>query len=391
LERKTVFTLNAMVRIFGALILTLFLFAGCDEDEEGPTGSERLAWDRHEPLLEGNKLRAAVFADENNGWFVGLEGVILNTSDGGDNWSCQQSGTNENLWEVTFYDADTGWAVGENGSLLRTTDGGLNWTATLFDTITGHIYSVAFEDGRNGWGVGEYGTIVRTTDGGRRWARDSSGTDQVLRGVSFFGNVGLAVGDAGTVLRTTKDTEWSDWSVQTISTDDLLAVTLVNSDTGWAVGENGAIWVTTDSGITWSVQNSGVSETLTDVVFADALTGIVVGSDGIILSTSDGGGTWVGDTSATWHDLYGVCFAGATDAWAVGSLEILRSTNSSDSWSGKFYGQLTVVTVGRMRQVARRHTLRCMTSSFSTKTWAGRSDMPVRYSKPPTAVITGCT
>ena len=335
MEKKAVFELNAVVRMAGMLILALLLFAGCEEDGEGPTESISLAWDRHYPVLEGNKLRAVVFANENEGWIAGTEGVILHTSDGGNNWSHQECGTKENLWDITFFDTDTGWAVGENGRLMRTINGGTVWKQTQFDTITGDIYGVAFEDGQNGWAVGEFGTVVRTTDGGRSWARDTSGTDQILRSVTLFGNVALAVGNAGTVLRATKQSEWSDWSVDTLGTNSLWAVTLANEATGWAVGENGAIWHTTDDGVTWSEQTSDVSETLTDVVFTDALNGLIVGSGGTILSTSNGGEIWAVDASATWHNLFGVCHAGQAKAWAVGSLTILHSTNGGSSWSAE--------------------------------------------------------
>ena len=354
MEKKAVFELNAMVRMAGVLILALFLFAGCDEDGEGPTDSISLAWDHHYPVLEGNKLHAVAFADGNEGWIVGMEGVVLHTSDGGNNWSSQKSGTRENLWDITFFDTDTGWAVGENGRLMRTINGGAVWKQTQFDTITGDIYGVAFEDGQNGWAVGEMGTVVRTTDGGRSWARETSGTDETLRSAfsrspSLEGNERnlwlLAVGDAGTVVRIWEDSDFVGVLARTIDTNDLWAVALVDSATGWAVGENGAIWSTTDGGFTWSKQTSGVSETLTDVVFADASTGVVVGSAGTILSTSDGGETWAVDTSATWHNLFGVCFASQTETWAVGSLTILHSTSGGSSWSAEPSGTARYATL----------------------------------------------
>jgi len=343
LKKRASLNLNTMVRTAGALLVMLFLFAGCEEDKiEGPSGPEHVAWTQHDPLLEGNKLQAATFVDENEGWIVGKEGVVLHTSDGGNSWSSQHV-VNENLWDITFFDGDTGWAVGENGTLLWTIDGGLSWPATLFDTISDDIYSVVFEDGHSCWAVGTNGTILRTTDAGRSWSREiTSGTGQTLRGVAVAGMVALAVGDAGIVMRTFGSVEvHTEWSAQTIDTNNLWAVTLIDEASGWAVGENGAIWITTDSGNTWSEQTSNVSETLTDVVFASATTGLIVGSSGMILSTTDGGDNWVVDTSATWHDLFGVCLAGQNDAWAVGSLTLLHSTNSGNSWVPKPSGTVS--------------------------------------------------
>ena len=55
-------------------------------------------------------------------------GTIIRTTDGGNNWIIQNSGTTTNLWDVYFTDANTGTAVGEAGIILRTTDGGNTWT-----------------------------------------------------------------------------------------------------------------------------------------------------------------------------------------------------------------------------------------------------------------------
>lgn len=333
MKKRALLKPNVIVRTAGVLFFVLFVFAGCDEDKEGPSGPERVAWTQHEPVLEGNKLRAVVFASENEGWIVGREGVILHTGDGGATWSNQRC-TNDNLWDVTFFDTDTGWAVGENGTLLRTTKGGSEWSATPFETTSDDLFSVAFEDGENGWAVGGNGTILRTIDGGRRWDHVTSGTNVTLRGISIFENVGLIVGDSGTILRATKDTGWSAWSPVTNGFIHYLwAVTLADSDRGWAVGEGGLILFTSDGGEIWTSQTSSVNKTLTDVVFISATTGFVVGSNGTILTTGDGGENWAVDTSATWHDLFGVCYAGQSDAWAVGNLTLLHSTNGGSSWS----------------------------------------------------------
>jgi len=51
--------------------------------------------------------------------------------------------------------------------------------------------------------VGDGGTILRTTNGGINWISQSSGTTENFRGVSFTDvNNGTVVGDYGTILRT---------------------------------------------------------------------------------------------------------------------------------------------------------------------------------------------
>ena len=51
-------------------------------------------------------------------------GTILGTSDGGDSWSPQVSGTRRYLTGISMLDAKTATAVGEYGTILHTITGG---------------------------------------------------------------------------------------------------------------------------------------------------------------------------------------------------------------------------------------------------------------------------
>ncbi len=42
-------------------------------------------------------------------------------------WIQQNSGTNENLYDIEFINDQTGWAVGDAGVVIKTTNGGTNW------------------------------------------------------------------------------------------------------------------------------------------------------------------------------------------------------------------------------------------------------------------------
>ncbi|MDH4158613.1 MAG: glycosyl hydrolase, partial [candidate division Zixibacteria bacterium] len=62
--------------------------------------------------------------DANRGTVVGIGGTILRTTDGGDTWVNQASGTDNWLETVCFTDRNTGTAVGIGGTILRATTGG---------------------------------------------------------------------------------------------------------------------------------------------------------------------------------------------------------------------------------------------------------------------------
>jgi len=66
------------------------------------------------------------FANENTGWMVGDAGIIIKTTNAGENWRAQQNPYlgNGGLWSVHFFGIDTGWTVSETGRVLHTVNGG---------------------------------------------------------------------------------------------------------------------------------------------------------------------------------------------------------------------------------------------------------------------------
>ena len=58
---------------------------------------------------------------------------------------------------------------------------------------------------------------------------------------------------------------------------ELTAVSFIDADRGWAVGDRGVIWHTSDGGRSWKLQNSAVTCRLEAVQFLDADNGFVVG------------------------------------------------------------------------------------------------------------------
>ena len=83
---------------------------------------------------------------------------------------------------------------------------------------------------------------------------------------------------------------------------------IVDADTGWAVGSSGILWKTTDGGSTWSTQTSGTTRDLYGVYFLDPNTGFVIGASGTTLKTTDGGSNWTRDDITTVGDLFSIIF-----------------------------------------------------------------------------------
>lgn len=119
---------------------------------------------------------------------------------------------------------------------------------------------------------------------------------------------------------------------------------MLDSSTGWAVGNTGLILKTTDGGSTWNSQTSGTTTNLRSVHFADANQGWAVGVSGLILISTDGGTSWTQETSGVSTELRRVFFVNANTGYAVGATgTILKRTsgpttfvvtNTNDSGTG---------------------------------------------------------
>lgn len=182
--------------------------------------------------------------------------------------------------------------------------------------------------------VGENGTILRTTNAGVSWVAQTSNTGETLRSVSFVSaSAGIAVGSEGTILRTADGgATWT--SIVSGTTSFLRSVSFPTTAVAVAVGNNGTILRSTNGGLSWVSQTSGTASVLRGVAFVDANTGWAVGGAGVILKTTNGGATWAAQTSNTTNSLIGVSFVDANIGVAVGDNgTILRTTNGGTTWS----------------------------------------------------------
>lgn len=80
-------------------------------------GASGSGWHWQNPLPQGNSLHGASLVNANTATLVGDYGTIVRTTDGGNSWTIQTSGTTQTLWAVSFTDALTGTAVGDGARL----------------------------------------------------------------------------------------------------------------------------------------------------------------------------------------------------------------------------------------------------------------------------------
>ncbi|MCA1958338.1 MAG: hypothetical protein LDL14_07410, partial [Nitrospira sp.] len=133
------------------------------------------------------------------------------------------------------------------------------------------------------------GTILTTEDGGVTWvAREAQGA------VTFFDvfftdrSNGWAVGNAGALFQTSDGgREWSDHSLpcgkSCTKLVDLLQVRFTGPQVGWIVGDRGALYRTTDAGFTWVPETAIAPVSLFGLSFVGTGQGWAVGAKGAIV------------------------------------------------------------------------------------------------------------
>ena len=187
--------------------------------------------------------KASCFINTLTGWILGMDGKILKTTNGGDNWIEQNSGTSNGLMSSYFFNSSLGWIVGYSRTILHTSDGGTNWikqeSGVTYEYAS--FLSVFFVDAMTGWISGNGGRILHTTDGGNNWGEQVSNTFSSLVSAQFIdADTGWVVGRYGAILKTVDG--GNIWEKQENETDkDLTAIHLVNSKNIWIVGGRGTI------------------------------------------------------------------------------------------------------------------------------------------------------
>ncbi len=270
-------------------------------------------------------------------WVCGVNGVILNSNNGGQSWQHQKSGTTLVFNAIHFFDQNNGLVAGEDGVILRTNDGGSVWSDRSVITFE-DLLGIDFSSETHGIIVGTNGLLIRTTNGGTSWNSPNSRTAKNIRSVDLYdANIGVAVGDSGLIIKTTNG--GASWSlVPSITSRQLNTAKFVNSANVYAVGAAGTVLRSTDAGDTWLFYSNITSNELRSLFFLDENTGWVSGTNGLVYQTTDGGGSWVPQNSGMTFTTGGqaindISFSNSTQGWGVSTGGvIIASNNSGVNW-----------------------------------------------------------
>jgi photosystem II stability/assembly factor-like uncharacterized protein len=276
---------------------------------------------------------------------VGNNGIILKTTNSGNDWVSQNSGTTNNLIAVSLYNT-YGAAVGDN-IICSTTDEGDTWSTVNTNKLA--ICVIYYWSGHFGPDIivgCSDGTLLYSTDIGLNW-NDTLMIIEPIVAIGFFlvyppnGPEILTFSSnsytAYTVFPINQSSIWNIYTNPTGFGDTLTSGEMSgfnyligwggnpgpipfllkkdNLDTIWTrvelsqllfqpnditvfsyhglfiCGNNGKIYVSTDDGYNWFEQISGINDDLNSIKFSFIdPTGYAVGDNGVILFTSNGGG-----------------------------------------------------------------------------------------------------
>lgn len=217
---------------------------------------------------------------------VGERGVVLISDDNGVLWKQASVPVSSTLTAVQFLDAQEGWAVGHAGVVLHTTDSGQNWSLQLdgqraaalelaaaeacgepsrigaakrlvTEGADKPLLALHFSDALQGLVVGAYGLAMATEDGGRTW-RSAMGQLPNPRGLHLYalaqqGQTLFVVGEQGLLLRS-RNAGQSFETLPSPYEGSLFAAALLPNGRLMLGGLRGHLFSSDDQGASFQVQ-----------------------------------------------------------------------------------------------------------------------------------------
>ncbi|MBK7159809.1 MAG: hypothetical protein IPH77_15060 [Ignavibacteria bacterium] len=285
------------------------------------------------------------FASALSGWFTSFNGstaTILATTNGGVNWFAQFS-NNSYYFSMDFISTLTGWASGY--SIVRTTNGGTNWIT--IPKPTGEFWNVDFLSRDTGWIVGTSGSIYKTINGGQNWIAQSSGTVDLLIDINMLSlEEGYVTSKSWVNIKNYRRGFKLDLKNKRYDLSYKFSF-FISPSTGFAASSINTILKTTDNGELWTQYLQSPYNNFNSVDFYNKVTGWICGDGGFIQNTTNSGLNWSIKNSTTVNNLYSISIASPSSIWMSGDLgTIIHSSNNGKSEFNFFVNELTGFAAG---------------------------------------------
>jgi photosystem II stability/assembly factor-like uncharacterized protein len=256
---------------------------------------------------QANPLDVA-FTDNHHGFLVGSNRLIEETDDGGASWSPRALALpeEENFRLISIdFNGNEGWIAGQPGLLLHSTDGGQNWDRLLLDTkLPGEPYLITALGTGKAELATNVGAVYQTSDGGSSWQANVSDAAGAVRDLRRDGDGRyVSVSSLGNFFATWQPGQ-DTWQVhQRVSSQRLQSIGYQPDGALWMVARGAQIRFGTDVGDpeTWSKPIIPITNGYgyLDMAWDPAGSIWAGGGSGTLLSSSDGGKSWQKDLVAS--------------------------------------------------------------------------------------------
>jgi photosystem II stability/assembly factor-like uncharacterized protein len=255
---------------------------------------------------------------------VGERGHILISTDHGANWIQAAVPTRAMLTGVFFHDENLGWAVGHDSVILRTADGGLTWELVNWaPEEEAPFFDVWFADADYGVAIGAYGAYSVTDDGGITWEPEViSDGDYHLEKIARAADGRLYIAaEAGVAYRS--DDEGETWEeLLSPYEGSFFGVLPLEGESVLFFGLRGHLFRTDDAGETWDEIETGTVSMLTDGIQTADGTVILTGLGGTVLVSTDGGHSFELYQQANRRGIAAIVDAGGGSLLIVGEFGV---------------------------------------------------------------------
>jgi len=218
---------------------------------------------------------------------VGERGHILVSSDGGQSWTQAKVPTRALLTGVYLHDNQLGWAVGHDSVVLRTRDGGVTWERVHHAPENERpLLDVWFKDAERGLATSAYGELLATSDGGDSWepraVRDGDDFHLNQLAAAADGTLYLA-GEAGHLYRS--DDGGETWvPLPSPYAGSFFGLLPLAEGPVLAFGLRGRLFASADRGKTWTRIETASEATL--------LSGLQIGPGRYVVAGMEGTLVW---------------------------------------------------------------------------------------------------
>ncbi|MGV8016956.1 MAG: YCF48-related protein [Ignavibacteria bacterium] len=234
--------------------------------------------------------------DENVVYCAGMFKTIIKSTNGGLNWIILRngpSGTGFSLFALYFINTSTGWIGGQDNTpyIFKTTNGGETFDSIPTENLNQRVQDFYFIDASTGLGCNNVGKVRKTTNGGYNWNNVNIPIGTYLPNFQNFSFINNSTGYTCTYVKQVFKTtdfgdNWDSLSYIPNTYPSIHHICFSSESKGWAVGSGYDVFHTTNGGMNWFTQGGWNAN---GILFLNDTVGYKAGNSGGIYKTTNGG------------------------------------------------------------------------------------------------------